>query len=156
MSAGAVSCVTVDALPSAIDNLASCTRFTSIKRDHAVPRVGSPIVERAHDPESGRLDGKRIAELFGIPLQAVARAVGVTPSALSKRPTSRAAQKGLRELTFIWRTLMNVFGLEAKAKAWLHAPQQDLGDEPPLALLARGSAKDLGNYIRRAIAGEPA
>jgi len=152
ISAGAISCVTFEALPRTIGNLASCSRisFTGFRE------VESSVVERAHDPESGRLDGKRIADLFGIPLSTVARAVGVTPSALSRRPTATSAQDGLRELTFVWRSLMNVFRVAAKAKAWLHAPRVDLGGEPALALLTKGRAKDLGDYIRRAFAGEAA
>jgi hypothetical protein len=152
VSAGAISAVTFAALPQTIGNLFSSNVFTSA----SARNESSFVVEGAHDPNSGRLDAKRIAELFGVPLTTVAHAVGVTPSALSRRRTARSAQDGLRELTFVWRTLMNACGTEAKAKAWLNAARPDLGGKPPLVLLTSGRARDLGNYIRRALAGEPA
>ncbi len=153
VNAGAISAVTFDALPRTIGNLVSSCVFTSTS---VTANTVSTFVEHAHDPESGRLDGKRVAELFGVPLATVANAVGVTPSALSKRSTARSAQDGLRELTFVWRTLLNVFGAEARARAWLNAARSDLDGKPPLALLANGTANDLGNYVRRALAGEAA
>ncbi len=152
VSAGAISAVTFAALPQTIGNLFSSNVFTTA----SARTEASFVVEGAHDPESGRLDAKKIAELFGVPLTTVAHAVGVTPSALSKRRTARSAQDGLRELTFVWRTLMNAFGAKARAKAWLHAARPDLEGKSPLALLTSGTARDLGNYVRRALAGEPA
>jgi hypothetical protein len=153
IEAGAVSCVTWDTLPTTLENLATCSRSHAW---HGAAKDTFTVVEPAHDPRSGRLDAKRIAALFDVPLNDIARAVGVTVSAVSKRATAPSAQNGLRELEFVWGTLMNVFGSEAKGRAWLHAPRPDLGGQSPLSLVTQGAAKDLANYIRRALAGEPA
>jgi len=75
-----------------------------------------------------------------------------TPSALSKRPHARAA---LREIEFAVAALRRLLGSDARVRAWLNAPHPDLGGDAPLALLMKGSAKDLADYVRSALSGQP-
>jgi hypothetical protein len=118
--------------------------------------IGGAFVERFHDARTGRLDARKIAEAYGMSLSALARALGVTQSALSKRPTAAVAQAGLRELEFVWATLQDILGTDERVRAWLNAKRRHAGDRAPIELLFDGSPETLGNYVRSVVAGEPA
>jgi uncharacterized protein (DUF2384 family) len=141
--------------------LASLDRITRIAS--RAPRSAGPsavptdtLVPEFHSKaQKGRLDAERVAKTLGLPLSVLAKSVGVTHSALIRRPTARAAQKGLREIEFAWAVLCNELGSADQARAWLHAPRPDLGGEPPLALLTAGSATAFADYLRSALAGQP-
>ena len=113
------------------------------------------FVEAFHDPETGRLDAARVAAAYRISLSALARGLRVTQSALSKRPTAAAAQGGLRELEFVWATLLDLLRTEERVRGWLNTNRADLGGRAPIDLLAGGSVEALVNYIRSVVAGEP-
>jgi hypothetical protein len=51
--------------------------------------------------------------------------------------------------------LRRLLGSDARVRAWLNAPHPDLGGDAPLALLTKGSAKDLADYVRGALSGQP-
>jgi len=84
----------------------------------------------------------------------LARSLGITPSALSKRATAEIAQTGLRELEFVWATLTRMLGTDGLTRAWLNAAHPDLGGRPPLVYLTDGEASDLGAWIRGSLLGE--
>ena len=117
--------------------------------------IEDSVVQRFHDPATGRLDAKQIAETYAISVSALAKALNLTQSALSKLPTAPAAQGGLRELEFAWATLVDLLGNEEKARAWLNSKRLDLNGRPPINLLIHGSAEALANYVRSVVAGEP-
>lgn len=113
------------------------------------------LVKEFHDAKTGRLDANRVATAFGIPLSTLAKAIDVTPGALSKRPTAAAAQRGLRETEFTWATLRRMLGSDDLVRAWLHAGHPDLGGDPPIRLLTERSARTLSDYLRNALSGQP-
>src|SRR3990170_1083187 len=113
------------------------------------------VVGEFHDAVSGRLDARRVADAYHLSLSALAKALRITQSALSKRPTALAAQPALRELEVAWATLLAALGRPEKVRAWLNVSRRDLGGEPPIKLLLDGSAKSFANYVRSAVAGEP-
>lgn len=83
------------------------------------------------------------------------KTVGLTASALSKRPHAKGAQDALRQLEFAVAALRHLLGPDSRVRAWLNAPHPGLGGDAPVALLMRGSARDLADYVRRALAGQP-
>lgn len=105
--------------------------------------------------KDGPIDAAKVAAVLKLAPSALAKPLGVTPSALSRRTTARAAQKGLREIEFVWAALRQELGSDDQIRAWLNAPHPDLDGEPPLALLTRGSATALADYVRSALAGQP-
>lgn len=125
----------------------------------AAVRVRHPLeeafVEAFHDPEMGRLDAARVAGAYRVSLSALARGLKVTQSALSKRPTAGAAQAGLRELEFVWATLLDLLHTDERVRGWLNTKRADLDGGAPIDLLIGGSAVSLANYIRSVVAGEP-
>jgi uncharacterized protein (DUF2384 family) len=84
----------------------------------------------------------------------LAKSIRLTPSALSKRPHAKAAQEGLRQIEFVMASLRRMLGSDSRIRAWLNAPHPDLDGQPPLALLTKGSAKELADYVRAILAGQ--
>ncbi|MBI3827298.1 MAG: XRE family transcriptional regulator [Candidatus Rokubacteria bacterium] len=150
-AAGATSVVPAEHVDLAWKNLLQVLSETK----GAGTAVHDTLVRAFHD-QSGRLDATRVARVMGLTLSQVAKAIGVTPSALSKRPTAGAAQAGLRELEFSWATLLEMLGEEELARAWLHAGHPDFSGKPPLDYLTEGGAKRLSDYLRAGLAGETA
>lgn len=147
-----------------VATLASAPAFLAtleqqLGRDPRAPevarRLGKVLMVPEFHVESGPIDAAKVAAAFNLTPSALAKPIGVTPSALSRRTTARAAQKGLRELEFVWAALRQEFGSDDQIRAWLNAPHPDLGGEPPLALLTKGSATALADYVRSALAGQP-
>lgn len=164
-TAGATAVVPPAAAEHAVRNLLETTmRWGRTSGGSAQPKtpkqavatsLEDALVDRFHDPATGRLDAGRVAEAFGISLSALAKGLKVTQSALSKRPTAAAAQAGLRELESVWATLVSLLTTEARAKAWLWSNRRDLKDQPPIRLLTDGSAQALADYMRSVVTGEP-
>jgi DNA-binding NarL/FixJ family response regulator len=117
--------------------------------------IEEQVVDDFHDHQTGRLNAARVAQAYGVSLSALARALKVTQSALSKRPTASVAQLGLRELEFAWAALIDAVESPERVRAWLHARRPDLSGKPPIILLLEGSAEAFANYVRSVVAGEP-
>jgi nucleotide-binding universal stress UspA family protein len=149
--AGATTVVPVSALGPAISNLTGVLQTGSSRK---IP-LDETMVEEFHDPATGRLDANAVARGIGISTTGLAKSIDLTPSALSKRPDAKAAQEGLRQIEFAVAALRRMLGSDARVRAWLNAPHPDLGGEAPLALLKEGSVKDLADYVRAALSGQP-
>jgi hypothetical protein len=133
-AAGATSVVPAERVDVAWEN------FVRVSRGgRNIEAVHGTLVPGFHD-ETGRLDATRVAQLMGLTLSQVAKAIGVTTSALSKRSSAAAAQSGLRELEFSWATLLDMLGEAELARAWLHTGHPDFSSEPPLRYLTEGEA----------------
>jgi Protein of unknown function (DUF2384) len=150
--AGATAVVPLGALDDAIANLAEVFETGKAKNERGLDET---VVEEFHDKATGRLDASSVARSLDISVSGLAKAVGLTPSALSKRPHARAAQDALREIEFAVAALRRLLGSDARVRAWLNAPHPDLGGDAPLTLLTKGSAKDLADYVRGALSGQP-
>ena len=150
--AGATAVVPLGALRDAIANL---TQVFEAGNPRKAAALDETMVEEFHDQATGRLDAEAVAASLGISVSRLAKGVGLTPSALSKRPHARAAQDALRQIEFAVAAIRKLLGSDARARAWLNAPHSDLGGDAPLALLTKGSAKDLADYVRGALAGQP-
>ena len=148
--AGANTFVPLNAVGDAIANLARV--FEADERRPSGP--DETMVEEFHDPTTGRLDANAVARGLGISVSGLAKAVGLTPSALSKRPRAKSAQDALREIEFAMSGLRRLLGADSRVRAWLNAPHPDLEGDAPLALLRTGSAKDLADYVRGALSGQ--
>jgi hypothetical protein len=156
--AGATAVVPLGALPEALTYLAQVLETGTPAARDPVLTMRDPVltmVEEFHDRVTGRLDAGAIARGLGVSVSALAKAAGLTPSALSKRPQAKAAQSALRELEFALAGLYRLLGSDARVRAWLNAPQPDLGGEAPLGLLTDGSTREFADYVRGALSGQP-
>lgn len=159
--AGVTAVVPLNSLQHALSNVRRilgerAPALVELKQTKASPGAfeGS-VVERLHDRNTGRLSALAVADILGISVTALAKSIGLTPSALSKRPNAKAAQRSLRELEFSIAALRRLLGSDTSMRAWLNAPNPDLGQEPPIHLLTRGSTNEFATYIKSALAGQP-
>lgn len=123
----------------------------ALARAPAVVNVATPELR---DEGSGRLDARRIADRLGISVNRLAPVAGVSQQALSKRPDSPRAQKGMGEVARVFACLEEL-GLAGDAKMWLNTAHPLLGGELPLALILSGRAGEVARMLERAIEGIP-
>ena len=148
--------------PTAGEVAKALARVEAELRRRPTPRqalaCAAKVVEIAapelRDEGSGRFDARRIAARLGVSVNRLAPATGVSQQALSRRPDSPRAQKGL---TSVARVLAALGELHpgGKAKKWLNAPNPRMGDTAPLDLVLQGRADEVSRMLERAIEGIP-
>ena len=120
----------------------------------------SDLIRSLRDPDSGRLDARKIATLLGISLTDLATKVcGVTKQNLSQSPTSAGIQDKLADLEEI-AGLLSWCGSEAKLKAWLKRPNRDFAPLngkilSPVDLILMGRARSVANKVHHMLLGHP-
>jgi hypothetical protein len=132
----------VAALPTADDRRA---------RGHDLLRIVAPELR---DPDSGRLNARRISEATGLSLAALARASGVTQQALSATPDSPGAQTGLLPIAQLSVLLDEMFTPEHK-RIWLQTPHPRFDDRSPAQAIEAGDAELVALSIESALEGIP-
>ena len=108
-----------------------------------------------HDPQSGRLDARRVADFYAIPLADVARALGGSLSRLHKTPASASAQAGLGVFERIGRALLCLAGSPENARVWLRAPDPQLEHQTPLTLIVEGRGQVVAEMLDDMLLGQP-
>jgi hypothetical protein len=106
------------------------------------------------DEGSGRFDARRIAARLGVSVNRLAPATGVSQQALSKRPDSPRAQRGLTSVARVLAALGELHPT-GKAKKWLNAPNPRMDDTAPLDLILHGRADEVSRMLERALEGIP-
>ncbi len=120
----------------------------------------SDLIRSLRDPDSGRLDARKLAALLGISLTDLASKVcGVTKQNLSQSPTSAGIQDKLADLEEI-AGLLSWCGSEAKLKAWLKRPNRDFAPldgkiVSPVDLILMGRARSVANKVHHMLLGHP-
>lgn len=112
------------------------------------------VLTELHDPDSGRLDAEKIAKVLDISVSRLSRAVGVTPAALQKNPSSRSIQDALSKIAFCYGTLEKLLGSRNTTITWLHAPHPDFGGRSPLSLIEEGKADAVVGLLNDVLAGQ--
>lgn len=102
---------------------------------------------------SGRLSARRVAEAFGLSLNALAKIVGSTRQALFKTPDSPAAQKGLSRFERIAR--LRTLLAPDEFRAWLNMPSEPLGGAAPLELVRQGRVGVVADLAEDMLTGSP-
>lgn len=117
----------------------------------------SGLLPELHDPRSGRIDARRLADRFGLPLTTLARALGREYTTIHRTPASRAIQDGLRIYLRIASALHRLVGSDVAARVWLNAPNPDLDSETPRALMERSlsDAEVVAELLEDALLGMP-
>jgi uncharacterized protein (DUF2384 family) len=121
----------------------------------SVPRVSHHLVADLHDPDSGRLDAKRIAHYLDVPLKALAGAVGRDYSTIAKTPNAGRIQERLAHIERI-AAAFNSFPEPMRAmRQWLNGPHPDLGGKTPMSFLLQGHAAGIADMIIDRQLGQP-
>jgi hypothetical protein len=119
---------------------------------------GSPfchLVPDLHDPGSGRLNAKMVSAMFGLPLAAVARMLGRELSSVHKTPDAPSLQPDLALYERIAALLLPLAGSAQGLRIWLNAPNPDLENETPLALLKKGEGGIIVELLHDVSIGQP-
>jgi len=113
------------------------------------------VLRELHDPETGRLDARRIAEYLNIPLSQLASALGRKYQALYKTPAAPSVQAGLTPIKASLDILVQTIGDRPTILAWLHSPHPDLGMRTPMQVILDGHADAVEGRLRNAVWGIP-
>jgi Protein of unknown function (DUF2384) len=108
-----------------------------------------------HDPETGRLDARRMAEYLDVPLTALAAALRKKYQAVYKTPAAPSLQEGLIPIKASLDILDRLIGDRAIIRAWLNSPHPDLGLRTPMQLILDGHANAVRGMLANALAGIP-
>ncbi len=107
------------------------------------------------DPETGRLDAKRIAEYIDVPLKQFAEAIGENYKALHKTPSKASLQEKLLPVERAISLLDERLRDRGRVRAWLNTPHPDLGDRTALGVILEGHALIVSDMLEAAAAGLP-
>jgi CheY-like chemotaxis protein len=128
-------------------------------RERKVPRSrarGAPRLHpELHNPESGRIDARRVAGFFGLSLAKLAKALGRSPQSVHKTPDSARLQKGLGLFLRIAAGLIALLGSEGDGRIWLNTPSPDLDNTRPLELIEEGQGEIVAELLEDALLGHP-
>lgn len=108
-----------------------------------------------HNPDSGRLDTRRIAEYLNVPLSHLAVALGKNYRTLYKTPDSTGVQPLLWPIKTSLTILTEALGDRATVLAWLNCPHPNLDMRTPLEVMLKGRADLVMEMLVRAAVGIP-
>lgn len=117
-------------------------------------RLPQMVVENLRG-ENGRIDAKLVADLFGISIPALAKAIKTGLPALYKTSDSRSVQEKLVSFERIAWGLLKLTGSKKGLKIWLNAPNPDLDEEKPIDLIKEGYSEDIAAMVEDALLGHP-
>ena len=119
----------------------------------SVPGTEAP--EDLHDPKTGRIDAKKIAEAFGMSLRALAAALKRKPQSISKTPAAESLQEDLSHYRRSYEILRSLLGNATAVRVWLNSPQPDLAGQRPISLIEQGEAESVRSFLEILYAGGP-
>lgn len=114
------------------------------------------ITRELHDVDSQRLNARPVAELFGVPLARLAKALGASPAAVHKTPDAPGLQRALGTWERVARALALVNGDGAGLRRWLHSPNPELENHRPLDFMLDGRGETVADLVEDALLGQPA
>jgi len=117
--------------------------------------VASHVLPELHDPSSGRLDAKRIAEYLGVALSAFAKFSKMSVPGLHKSPASVSLQEVLIPIARSVTILSQLLGSKEQVRAWMNSPHPDLGGRTPISVVLEGKSRAVRDMLEAALAGQP-
>jgi hypothetical protein len=108
-----------------------------------------------HNPQSGRIDAKRVASFLGIPLRRLTEALGLAYGTVHKTPDAPSIQAALRPLAQIVELLNELSARPQDIKVWLNRPLPELEGDSPLATILAGEAEAVETLLWNAREGIP-
>ena len=110
-------------------------------------RLFSTIVPDLHNPDSGRLDAKRVSDTFGITLSRLSRVLGRNLSTVSKTPDAEALQDRLVAFERIATALQQLGWSLDRIRIWTKTPAPLSDGRTPGDLISEGLAVVLAQRL---------
>ena len=108
-----------------------------------------------HNRESGRLDIRPVAALFGVTVSELARFIDVEEKTALKTPDSKKLHERLLPYEQVAGALDLLEGDASAFRKWLNSANSELNNQTPMQLVKEGKAKDLAGLVRSALLGQP-
>lgn len=108
-----------------------------------------------HDPATGKLDARRIADYLAVSLKDLSAALQRKYTTVHKSPTSQSLQTKLEPFARVIGTLERVLESQEQVRIWLNQSQPDLGNRTPLAVMLEGLPGAVETIIDSALDGTP-
>lgn len=105
--------------------------------------------------DSGRLDAKLIAEMFGLSIPVLAGIIKAGEQALYKTPDSMSVQAKLIDFERIAWGLLKLTGSVKGLRIWLNAPNPELDKDLPIDYIKEGHVEDIAAMVEDALLGHP-
>jgi len=113
------------------------------------------LVPELRNPESGRLDARRISDLFSIPLKQLSSSIGAASANVYKTPDAPGLQDRLSLYERIARMLLLLVGSEEGIRMWLNTPDLELDGELPRSLILSGEGEVVADLLEDMLEGQP-
>jgi hypothetical protein len=107
------------------------------------------------DKNSGRLDIRRVAELYNISVSELARLIQIEAKTAHKTPHSPTIHKGLLPFEEVARTLGLLQGEVGEFRRWVNASNAELDFKTPWQMIEEGRIGELAGIVRAALLGQP-
>jgi len=120
-----------------------------------IASVTAHVLPELHDPDTGRLDAKRIADYLSVPLSTLAEAIGKNIAAVHKSPSAPALQENLAAIARILGILVPLLRTRERVLAWLNSPHPDIGGRIPMSFILDGKGVAVAELLEAALAGQP-
>lgn len=117
-------------------------------------RLPKMIVDELRS-DTGRIDAKLVAEMFGLSIPILARIIGAGEPALYKTPDSKSVQTKLADFERIAWGLLKLTGSPKGLRIWLNAPNAELDKELPIDYIKDGHVEDVAAMVEDALLGHP-
>ena len=111
--------------------------------------------DNLHNRESGRLDIRPVAALFGITVSELARFIDIEEKTALKTPDSKNLHERLLPYEQIAAALDLLEGDASAFRKWLNSANSELHSQTPMQLVKEGKAKVLAGLVRSALLGQP-
>ena len=150
----------VDFLPDSVSkqDLESFVTFAASPKPASVARdifETKPLSRSLHSA-SGRLDIKKVADLFDLNVSELARQIGVEAKTALKTPDSLSVHKALIPYQDIANGFKVMGGDATEFRIWLNSPNRALNGKAPLEVLEERKVNVLAGLVKGALLGQPA
>jgi response regulator RpfG family c-di-GMP phosphodiesterase len=118
-------------------------------------RVMVKSIAEMRNKQSGRLDAKRTASVFGMTLADVARSIGKSLQAVHRTPDSKSLQSALFPYERIASAITQISSADNALKIWLNTPNDAFPGKLPVELITEGRAGLLADLLEDVLLGHP-
>lgn len=111
--------------------------------------------DELRDDTTGKLDAKKVGELFGIKIPAIAEAVGVSRQSLSDNPVSEKAQPVLKQFERVARLRsMPQFEEPADFRKWFRRPLPVFSNKSAEDIFKEGELETVASVVDQLLTGD--
>ena len=146
----------VEMIRSPIDPAEAIYRIEKLMHKVTLSRYRLPnlVTEQLYS-DNGRIDARKVAEMFDLSIPDLAHIIGSGIPALYKTPDARSIQPQLINFDRIACGLLKLTGSVKGLRIWLNTPNRGLDNELPIKYIKDGYVDDIAAIVEDALLGHP-